>query len=399
MPLFKHWVNQVTRTFRSRPSQSKTLAAYKPLAAPAWTPRAYDQLAQDGYQKNIIVYRAVNLLARSAASVRWQLYKQQHEIIKHPALELINKPNSLQARSNFIESVTAYLLLAGNSYIEAIRHANGHIMELRPLRPDRVRVIPDAAQVVQAYTYTNMYNQRTIPAADVLHLRYFHPLNDWYGLSPIEAAALSIDQHTSVSKHNLALLQNGGRPSGVMIYRGEHPLNEQDRDYLRHQFRSVYQATHNAGQVMFLDGDFEWKEIAHSLADMNYLDGKNMSAREIAQAYGIPPMLVGVTGDATFANYREARLHLWEDTILPLLDSIILQMNRWLLPSFENGLRFRYAIDSIPALVARREGVWERLNQADFLTINEKRRAVGYPPVSGGDMIPNLKNEIAHDAK
>jgi phage portal protein BeeE len=74
-------------------------------------------------------------------------------------------------------------------------------------------------------------------------------------------------------------------------------------------------------------------------------------------------------------------------------------MNRWLLPSFENGLRFRYAIDSIPALVARREGVWERLNQADFLTINEKRRAVGYPPVSGGDMIPNLKNEIAHDAK
>ena len=96
-------------------------------------------------------------------------------------------------------------------------------------------------------------------------------------------------------------------------------------------------------------------------------------------------MLVGVPGDATFANYREARFHLWEDTVLPLLNMIMSEMNGWMMGSHGDNLRFSYDADSIPAMALRQEAQWARLEKASFLTVNEKRQAVGYSPLSEGD--------------
>ena len=121
--------------------------------------------------------------------------------------------------------------------------------------------------------------------------------------------------------------------------------------------------------------------------DLDFGEGKNMSSREIAQIFGVPPMLVGVPGDATFSNYREARLHLWEDTILPLLDRFVNQLNTWLVPQFGTHLRLSYDIDAIPALSAKREAMWERTNNCTFLTLNEKREAFGYPPIPEGNSL------------
>jgi HK97 family phage portal protein len=136
-----------------------------------------------------------------------------------------------------------------------------------------------------------------------------------------------------------------------------------------------------------MEGDFDWKEMGLSPKDLDFVEGKNISAREIAQAFGVPPMLVGVPGDATFANYREARFHLWEDTIIPLVEYITAELNLWLLPQFSENLRLAYDLDSIPALAPRREAAWAKIASADFLTINEKRQAVGYSPVSDGDRL------------
>ena len=136
-----------------------------------------------------------------------------------------------------------------------------------------------------------------------------------------------------------------------------------------------------------LEGDFEWKEMGLSPKDLDFIEGKNLSAREISQAFGVPPMLAGVPGDATFANYREARFHLWEDTILPLLEFLVAEFNLWLTPYFGENLRLGYDTDAIPALAQRREAAWSKIAQADFLTLNEKRQAVGYGPVVDGDVL------------
>ena len=198
-----------------------SLIAYHTIGQPVWTPRRYDTLTEEGYRRNVIVYRAVNLIARSAASVPWRLYEHGRELTQHPLLDLIHSPNPRQAGSAFIESVLGYLLLSGNSYIEMLTGGQHHTpLELYPLRPDRVRVIPGKSGIPEAYDYTVNGQTRTLavnPAngqSTLLHLKFFNPLNDWYGLSPLEAASSAIDQHNMVSSHNLALLQNGGRPSG-----------------------------------------------------------------------------------------------------------------------------------------------------------------------------------------
>ena len=355
----------------------------------------------------MIVFRCVNLIARGMGSVPWLLYKKhgntETEIEHHPLLTLLNCPTPQQAGSAFIESVISHLLLAGNAYIEAVKNSYGRVQELHTLRPDRIKIIPDRSGLVKAYEYgigshKKLYQIHPISGeSPVLHIKLFHPLHDWYGLSPIEAAACSIDQHNAVSNHNLALLQNGGRPSGAFIIRPNvhcGPLTDQQRSQLRDDIQQLYEGSKNAGRIMMMEGDFAWQDMGLSPKDLDFIAGKSVSAREICQAFGVPPMLAGISGDATFANYREARFHLWEDTILPLLDHLVAELNLWLAPMFGPDLRLGYDQDSIAALSPKREAAWAKICAADFLTINEKRQAVGYSPIAHGDSLDRSSHDL-----
>jgi len=394
-PLLK----RIERWFGSKAeksSQTGSLIVSNILGRPVWTPHRYDTLTEEGYHRNVIVYRCVNLIARGLGSVPWRVYVGEGDVDAHPLLTLMNCPCPRQAGSAFMEAVVGYLLLSGNAYIEAVLDAQGHPIELYPLRPDRVRVIPGAGGVPVAFEYRVDGRAKQLPVdpvtghSSVLHLKLFHPLNDWYGMSPLEAAAASVDQHNSVGSHNLALLQNGGRPSGAFIIRPtvhSPNLTQEQRESLRQDLRALYEGNRNAGRILMLEGDFDWREMGLSPKDLDFIEGKSVSAREIAQAFGVPPMLAGVPGDATFANYREARFHLWEDTILPLLEFVTAEFNLWLSPFYGDTVRLAYDQDDIPALSSRREAHWNKVAQADFLTINEKRLAVGYAPLPEGDVL------------
>jgi HK97 family phage portal protein len=402
--VFKSLSQNFRRPARGRPSHKSSrvasLLAVGTAHQPMWTPAQYDRLAEMGYQRNGIVYRSVSLIARSIASVPWLLYEGEKEIQAHPLLTLLEKPNPLQDGNSWMQAAVTTLLLSGNLYVEAVGPEDGAADELYVLRPDRMRVIPGSGGVPQGYVYTVNGQSKTIAVnpltgfGPLLHIKLFHPLNDWYGLSPLEAALKPIDFHNTVANHNLALLQNGGRPSGGLFLKPNPQtgmtLSEEQRADLRESLKEVYQGTRNAGQIMILEGDFDWKEMGLSPKDMDFGEGKHTAAREIAQIFGVPPMLVGVPGDATFSNYREARLHLWEDTVLPLLDMILSQLNQWLACGFGPSLRLSYNSDAIPALALKREAEWEKINRCAFLTLNEKREAVGYAPLPEGDRLEGL---------
>ncbi len=395
---------QIQKKQEEKASSVGSMVAYNNLGQPVWTPRNYEALTVQGFRKNVIVYRCVNLIARGAASVPWRLYQGEDELVKHPLLDLLQRPSALQAGSAFIESTLGYLLLSGNSYVECVKGKSHDALpkELYALRPDRIKVIPSSNGLPLGFEYSVDSKKKIIPSnpvtgqSNMLHLKLFNPLNDWYGMSPIEAAACAIDQHNTVASHNLALLQNGGRPSGaLMINQGmghQNALSSDQLDDLRLDLQKVVEGQRNAGRVMILEGDFKWQEMGLSPKDLDFIEGKLLSAREIAQAFNVPPMLVGVSGDSTFANYKEARFHLWEDTILPLLDYLTDELNLWLSKQFGEDLRLSYDIDAIPALAPRREEAWAKIAGAEFLTLNEKRKAVGYGPVDGGDIFNKTGN-------
>ncbi|MBA3814793.1 MAG: phage portal protein [Alphaproteobacteria bacterium] len=391
----KHWIRKLIHKPERKASATAPLFVTAGAHSPVWTPRQYDTLAEEGYQKNMVVYRCVSLIARGVGSVAWRLFKDGQRVESHPLLTLLQKPNPQQGLARFMEGLAAYLLLAGNVYIEAVIPSS-EPLELYLLRPDRVMVVPGAAGTPEAFQYTLGGRSVRIPVdplngrSRVLHIKTFNPLNDWYGMSPIEAAAHSIDQHNAVSSHNLFLLQNGGRPSGALQFRpgpGCHGdiLSEEQRQRLRQELRDAVEGSRNSGRIIIMEGDFEWKEMGLSPKDLDFIEGKYLSAREIAQVYGVPPMLVGVPGESTFSNYKEARYHLWEDTILPHLEIIKSELNKWLVPLFGEDLSFEYDADAIPALASRREGLWGKIDKASFLTINEKRALVGYTPLPNGD--------------
>lgn len=314
------------------------------------------------------------------------------EITHHPLLALLQKPNPCCAGVEFFESVISYRMISGNAYIRVIAAEGEPPRELYVLRPDRVMVIAGRNGMPLAYRYTVGDHSEDYPVnalngrSGVVHLKYFHPLNDWYGLSPIEAAAYSIDQHNQAAAWNQAMLQNGARPSGALVVKtasdgtGGH-LSEEQYTRIKAQIDEGYSGAANAGRPLLLEGGLEWKEMSLSPKDMDFIEAKNSAARDIALAFGVPPQLLGIPGDNTYSNLQEARIALWEETILPLLDYLTDVLNHTLVPMFGRELALHYDADAISALSGKREMLWERLEKASFLTENEKREIAGFSPI------------------
>lgn len=409
------------RSVSQKTSSNATMAYPLMRGGPSWTPPEYASLADVGYTKNVVVFRCINLIARSLSSLQWLLTEQredgEYELEQHPLLTLLKMPNAHQSGSAFLEEFFSQLLLSGNAYIRAtgtdpraekvendeftmkdsvapaLLFPEGVPQKLDVLRSDRVSILIDSEGNPCGFEYCSPGGLKTYPCdADagqsvILHLRTFHPLNDWYGLSPVAVASRAIDQHNAVGEHNLAILQNGGRPSGALLVKpsGGGRLTDEQREELRRALKKLYEGASNAGRIFVLEGNCEWREMGLSPRDLDFQAGKNMSAREIALAFGVPPILIGLTEDATFSNYKESRLHFWEETLLPLFDHFVSELNRWLVPYFGENLRLGYDRDAIEALSLKRETMWDKIQSARFLTINEKRQAVGYDPIEGGD--------------
>jgi HK97 family phage portal protein len=355
-----------------------------------WTPRDYAALAREGYGKNAIVHRAVRLIAESTGACAFVLYEGSAELTAHPLLDLIARPNPRQDGAGFLESIAAHLMLSGNAYIEAVT-LEGAVRELYALRPDRMKVVPGNDGWPQGYEYTvagsTVRFDQSLALPPILQLTLFNPLDDYYGLAPLEAAAVAVDTHNAAAKWNKALLDNAARPSGALVYDGPDGsvLSDAQFERLKKELSDNYQGASNAGRPLLLEGGLDWKAMSLSPKDMDFMEAKHAAAREIALAFGVPPMLLAIPGDNTYSNYQEANRVFWRQSVLPLANRIGCALTQWLSPAFGAGLRLAVDTDRIEALSADRAALWDRVTKAPFLTLNEKRVATGYGAIEGGD--------------
>ncbi len=351
------------------------------LGRPAWTPRDYASLAREGFAKNPIVFRAVRMIAEAAASAPWLLYDGAREVEAHPLLDLLMRPNPSQSGATLMEAVYGHLMVAGNAYIEVVA-IDGRPREMFALRPDRMRVVPGADGWPSGFVYraggrtVEFVQEGAVPP--ILHLSLFHPLDDHYGFAPIEAAQTSLDIHNASGAWSKALLDNAARPSGALVYTGDGNLTDDQFERLKAELEDGYTGARNAGRPLLLEGGLDWKTMAMSPRDMDFIEAKNQAAREIALAFGVPPMLLGIPGDNTYANYREANRAFWRQTVLPLVNRTAQSLGNWLGVAWPEDLRLSFDADQIEALSTERESLWDRVASADFLTRAEKREAVGY---------------------
>lgn len=366
----------------------RVVAALQGVGRVAWSPRDTASLTRVGFAGNPVGFRSVKLIAEAASALPLVLQNRVSRFDEHPVLQVISRPNQAQGRSDLFEALYAQILLSGNGYLEAVGEWGQVPAELHVLRSDRMSLVPGADGWPVAYEYAVGGRKHRFAVSEglspICHIKSFHPSDDHYGLSPIHAAATAIDVHNAASRWSKGLLDNAARPSGAIVYRGtdgQGTMSADQYDRLLGEMENHHQGARNAGRPMLLEGGLDWKPMGFSPSDMEFQKTKEAAAREIALAFGVPPMLLGIPGDATYSNYQEANRAFYRLTVLPMVGKVTGAIGHWLSEMTGEAIELKPDLDQISALAPERDAQWTRVARADFLTPDEKRTMLGLPPL------------------
>ena len=343
----------------------------------ARAPFNYTQAVKRAYLENPVAQRAVRLVAEGIAGAAL--------MDGDPELTALVKATS--AGQSLLETLASQLLLHGNAYVQVIKDGAGRPAELFALRPERISVIAGSDGWPSGYAYKVGDKVLTIPLLDedaspnLIHIKYFHPADDHYGAGCLAAADQAVATHNAAAFWNRMLLENAARPSGALVYDAGDGggLSPDQFDRLKSELAEAYAGHANAGRPMLLEGGLKWQALSLSPADMDFATLKSAAARDVALAFGVPPMLLGLPGDATYANYREANRALWRLTLLPLADKLFAAIGEGLVTWFPDAV-LAIDLDRVPALAEDREKLWAQVGGASFLSDDEKRAMLGLLP-------------------
>ena len=340
-------------------------------------PSSYVARVEEAYGRNAIAQRAVRLVSESLGHAPILVAGEDH-----PAAALLDPV--------LRETIAMHLLLHGNAFVATGLDHRGQPAALWAIRPETVTIESAADGWPSAYVQKIGEGKRVWPAdwsageAPLLHIRMTNPLDDRMGVGCLGSAADAVALLNAAARWNRSLIANAARPSGALVHeaRDGAPLSSEQFDRLKDEVESAFQGALNAGRPMLLEGGLRWQPIALTPAELDFGRAREAAAREVALAFGVPPMLLGLPGDATYANYAQANVALWRLTVLPLLTKV-LHAFAGHFDRFWPGLRLEPDLDAIPALWGDREALWRHVSAADFLTVDEKRALLGWGPLAG----------------
>lgn len=404
---FNNYIDKLAHYWLTRKTSATAPLFAGQVGQRQFTPKNYDLLAKEGYMQNVIAFASIRMIATQAAAVPLILKQKDKTVDDHPLLSLLERPNPMQSFSEFFEEAYSYILMNGNSYIEAsFVNKNVEPQKIKPLwlynlRPSRITIKPGNNRMPSKYVFEVLGQKLEFPVtimglSNILHLKLFHPLNDWFGMSPLCAASWSIDQHNSAGKWNLNMLLNSVRQSGLLIKKSEGIVTGAQFEKLKEDLEERTGPS-NAGRPLMVQGGFEWQDGAMTPREMDFANLKKMSAHDIALAFGVPIDLIN-TQQAKFDNIQASNQQLWENTILPLMQHFVDELNIWLVPRYGNSqLKLFIDKENILALTQRKLRRAQALETISYMTINEKRKAVGLEVIDGGDQLLVTLGQIPLD--
>ena len=358
-----------------------------------WSEQNFESYAKEAYLKNIIAFRCIDMIAKDVSSVPWELFRNAAEgkrelVTDHYVVDLLKRPNPTESLNFLILKLISFLVLSGNSFLEKVTAGIGGNFgdpkELYVLRPDRMHIgVNTSTGALTSYTYA--LDSRSIiwkvglyGECDILHFKNFHPLNDFWGASAIQPASREIDILNEATEWNKSILENEGRPG--MIYTVVGNMTDVQWDRFEKQLEEEHSGAKNAGKHLVVEGEkgtsitpYGWNP-----AEMDFLEGGREVARRVAYGFGVPPQLIGIPGDSTYSNYKEARLAFWESTVFYYLNFLKGELNNWFFKEDDGEYFLDYDLTAIPALASKVQVLWDRVEKATFLTTNKKREIVGY---------------------
>jgi HK97 family phage portal protein len=382
---------RLTARFRARPAAAPPLLASRavPLPATPLTGVPYARL----YQQSPWVYVAVNRISEAAALVPLRVFHASAhgrvEAPDHPLTRLLAAPNPHLSRFELIEQTVGALELTGNAFWYLAADAQGRPAEIWPLPPDRVSVVPDPLRYLRGYVYELDGLRLPLEPEEIVHFRRWHPANDYYGLSALEAARLAVTSDRAMAEWNYATFgRDNGVPAGIVSIR--EFVSDADFERIQRDWKASYGGTQR--RTAFLrGGGIEWHDIGLSHQDLDFLKGREAHRDEILQIFGVPTGLI--SDNATEANATVAERLFIERTLYPKLVRIAQKITADLLPFWQRG--GEVAFDDIRPTDAQAR-LAEIQAASAALSINEIReRYFALPPAPWGNQPSRQRDEPA----
>ncbi len=398
--MIKKYLNQLKKHFKTKNFSQQKPYHYFDISD---FDEKSDSIGVEAYFNNAIIHRCINLITISASQVPWKIYKNVNSKLVidtiHPANSLLNRPNPEQSKADFFSELISNLLLYGNGYIVSTHDQQSYPSELYLLHPKFTEVIRNDSYPI-AFQYKNN-NYEKIYQIDpitriskVLWLKNYHPMDQYKGMSSLQAASNAVNLYAKIIQWNNALLNNASRPSGALVFEDSNSyLTDEQFLRLQEQFYANFTGYNNSGKPLILEGGLKWQNTANNQRLEKFIELKDSIARDIALTFNIPPQLLGISGDNTYSNMHEARFAFWEENIIPLLIKLSDALSNWLSYWFGEKLSIYFDSESISALSEKRRNIWENISNANFMTINEKRAFIGLAPLKEGDKLSNHDNK------
>jgi HK97 family phage portal protein len=346
---------------------------------------------EEGYQRNPIVYMAIEEVAKAVSGLKIELKRGDDYLDDHPVKDLLKRPNPLMGGREFIRACMVDYLSQGEMAI-AQPIGQRQPAELWRIDPSEVEVKPGKGGIPSAYVHkrngqetTFQMRGLTAPRSDMFFFKMFNPRDYWRGQSPLMAGGIAGDIHNRGAEWNYSLLKNAAKPSGIVTFKDDPSADTVGK--LKEWFKRAFQGSENAGEMPVLTGGATWQQASLSPMDMDFATSMTEAKKMIAGVYGVPLPLIDNEA-ATFANMDTAKERFYTDTVLPLANEFLEAFGNWLLPGFGDDLELCIDMDDIPALDATRGRKFDRVlqaMQAGLITVDEARDEIGYDPIDDSD--------------
>ena len=305
---------------------------------------------------------------------------------EHPAQQLLERVNRWYTRADLWRATEIYLNLWGSAYWMLDRDSNGN-RELWPLRPDRVSIVPDRDEYIRGFVYHGRNRTVALTPDEVVWFRYFNPLEEYAGLSPVAPARMAVDMGRDGLRFNRNFLRNSAQPDFVMLTNEQMSDSEVEEFYRRWEARFRGPANSHRPAVASFVRDIKTLGLSHR--EMDFIQGLRWSLEEVSRAYGVPRPLLSDLERATFSNVNAAERFFWRNTMVPEMTFLAEQVTRNLFPLLGyDGLEMGFDLSVIEALSEDETARTSRESQLldrGVLTINEVRRTRNLPDVPWGN--------------
>ena len=378
-----------------------SLARSNGLSA-SYTTTNYKGISKEGYMANWIIFRCMQEIIRAATQLNFVVrqYKGDdvEDILNHPIEKLIKKPNKLYGKNELIKRAIAFYFLGGEAPFQKLM-AGGNPKELYVYRPDQIKV-RFTGDVDNPYTDIRYKERIPIEPKDFMLWKNFNPLDEWdgmgHGMAFLEPILRNGDLLNEMINWNTALLQNGGSLSGVFIM--DPSLSDEDNfERTRKELEINHTGTENPGKWLLLDGISQYITTGTTPKDMDWLQGKESVMKDICIGIGVDPILIGFNESASYNNKNEAEKGLYTKLVIPLMQELADQLTIFLNLGENEFIAVDY--DHIPVLQEDMKELYDKINKANDMTINEKRQARGLETVEGGDIIAPTGSYAIVDGK